>query len=301
MGRKLRNMEVGVIHHVYIRGNHGIDVFRREQDYEDYLRDLKDLARECKIEVIAYCLMPTHPHLCLRTTKGGAPLWKFMQRLNLRHARRFNLVYGFRGRLYESRYHAKEVDSEAYLLELIRYIHQNPLRAGLAKGLGEWTYSSYSAYLEQPAGWVETKRVLDLMGGAAGYQWLMEQRLTEEQLKGLRPVRWRPSAVGEDRRGLEERQGERPARLGPSQLTVPQQRERLELVAELIALGCSYGEAARVVARSRKTMSRLVAEACKKGLLHRQAPVPPRRDPPPCSEAEPEYYATPWEWRHQAA
>lgn len=300
MGRKPRNTEVGVIHHVYVRGNHGIDVFRRAQDYEDYLRDLKDLANECKVKVLAYCLIPTHPHLCLQTTEGGALLWQFMQRLNLRHARRFNLVYGFRGRLYESRYHAKEVDSEAYLLELIRYIHQNPLRAGLAKGLGEWKYSSYSAYLEQPAGWVETKRVLDLIGGAAGYQWLMEQRLTEEQLKGLRPVRRRPSAVGEDRRQLADRQGERPARLGPAQLTVPEQRERLELVAELLALGCSYGEAARAVSRSRTTVSRLLAEACKKGLLHRQPGSLPPREPSGCSEVEPEYGVCEG-WRFSAA
>ncbi len=187
MGRKRRNDAPGLIHHVYCRGNRGEPVFETEGDYEAFTRKLFELSLEARVEILAFCLMPNHFHLCLRTREDGKKLSKFMQRLNLWHARFFNLRHRVRGRLNESRYRAKVVDSEQYLLTLIRYIHLNPIRAELVQTLDAWKHSSHAAYLGGTNPGVVTADVLRLAGGAEGYRELFKSvPLTPEDLERLR-------------------------------------------------------------------------------------------------------------------
>src|SRR5919106_1813279 len=130
MGRQPRAEFRNALYHVFARGNRRERIFHDHDDYQLYIEELQKLSRDLGVDVLAYCLMPNHPHLCLRTR--DTPLSRFMQRLNTFHAKRFNQKYDTSGHLYQGRYRALLIEERMYLLRLVRYIHQNPTRGGLA-------------------------------------------------------------------------------------------------------------------------------------------------------------------------
>ena len=249
MGRPRRDEEVGKTHHVYCRGNRGGAVFEDEGDYAAFTEKLFELAALAMVDVVAFCLMPNHFHLCLRTREGGALLSQFMQRLNLWHARQYNWKHGVRGRLNESRYKAKVVDSEHYLLTLVRYIHQNPVRAGLVEQVAQWRYCSHGAYLGGPNPGVATLEVLRLVGGLEGYRALVDS--------GLSPQ--------EDLDRLRFKRQKMPVRLPPGAPVVPEvlgpQGERIRQAYSLRARGRSLREIGRALGCHRSTAARLLEAA----------------------------------------
>ena len=167
MGRAPRLEFAGATYHVFARGNRRERIFLDDEDYRDYLADLRRLAQVQQVAVLAYCLMPNHPHLCVRT--NGVPLSVFMQRLNTRHAKRFNAKYRVHGHLHEGRYRALLVDESRYLLSLVRYIHQNPVRAGLARTAREWPYSSRTEYTAKET-WVSRDDVLSYFASPSEFE-----------------------------------------------------------------------------------------------------------------------------------
>jgi REP element-mobilizing transposase RayT len=190
MGRRRRLEYAGATYHVYCRGNRGTAVYGTADEYDEYLADLARLSREHGTRVIAFALMPNHPHLCVRT--DGDPLSVLMHRLSLRHARRFNRVYSLRGHLNERRYHAKIVDNTLYLLALVRYIHQNPVCAHLVGRHEDWPYSSHRAYLGNGFPWVDTREVLGRLGGKGGYLRWMDQTQPDDERQLIEAL-WRAS------------------------------------------------------------------------------------------------------------
>jgi putative transposase len=185
MGRRTRIEFPGATYHVYARGNRQAGVFDSKGEYASYLEDLERIAGQHGTAVLAFCLMPNHTHLCLRT--DGDALSVVMQRLNLRHARRFNLLRDVRGRLNESRYCAQLVDSERYLLCLVRYVHQNPVRAGLAPTADDWPFSSHQAYRGRSYRFVSTQEILARVGGAEGYASYLGVRPDDDELRLFEP------------------------------------------------------------------------------------------------------------------
>ncbi|MGC4118323.1 MAG: transposase [Myxococcales bacterium] len=187
MGRPHRNNAAGVTHHVYCRGNRGEKVFADIGDCEAFIEKLKSLAGKLNILVLAYCLMPNHFHICVRTQFGGSTLSKFMQCLNLWHARQFNRKHEVRGRLNESRFKSKVVDGDRYLVSLVRYIHQNPIRAGLESEFGQWRFTSHAAYLSPEDTWVAKDEVLRILGSVASYRRFVEgPRTGAQELETIR-------------------------------------------------------------------------------------------------------------------
>ena len=207
MPRRGRIEYPGTTYHIYSRGHRRSRVFRRQEDYIFFLTDLERLSREHNARVLSFCLMPNHPHLCLRT--DGDPISVLMQRLNLRHAKYFNRSYRLRGPLNESRYKAEVVGREDYLLKLVRYIHLNPVKARLAQTLDEWPYTSHHAYLGLGFSWVDTSPVLALMKSVEGYLDWMSERVPpaerrlfsggvkeSKQSSDLALIKWRPLRRG---------------------------------------------------------------------------------------------------------
>ncbi len=133
-------------YHLYNRGAGRQPIFRETDNYLFFLRRLKQYARDLNVTVIAYCLMPNHYHLLVRQD-GVEPAGLLPQRCSNSYAKAFNKRYERSGALFEDRYQALAVDSEAYLLHLCRYIHANPVRHGLAAQLEEWPYSNYPEWL----------------------------------------------------------------------------------------------------------------------------------------------------------
>ena len=163
MARKPRVHLAGGTYHVMLRGNGGQGIFPEDQDrYHLYLLLQEGVERfgHC---VHAFCLMTNHLHLAVQV--ADVPLSKSMQNLAFRYTRWVNRRAKRSGHLFQGRYKAVLVDRESYLLELVRYIHLNPIRARLVGEPEEYPWSSHRAYLGQEVvPWLTTDWVLGRFG-----------------------------------------------------------------------------------------------------------------------------------------
>jgi REP element-mobilizing transposase RayT len=135
MPRTARIDHPDLLQHVIVRGVNRCDIFLDDVDRHKFLQRFSSLLVETQTECLAWALLDNHFHLLLRPRNSG--LAHFMRRLLTAHAIRFNRRHGRSGHLFQNRYKSIVCDEDAYLLELVRYIHLNPLRAGLVNGLEE--------------------------------------------------------------------------------------------------------------------------------------------------------------------
>jgi putative transposase len=144
MPRKPRFTLPGVPQHVIQRGNNREPCFLGDADYRRYLDDLQASAQQYDCRLHAYVLMTNHVHL-LVTPMRTQGIGDMMQALGRRYVYYINQTYGRTGTLWEGRYKASLVDSEAYLLACMRYIEMNPVRAQMVNHAAEYPWSSYGA------------------------------------------------------------------------------------------------------------------------------------------------------------
>jgi REP element-mobilizing transposase RayT len=126
------------------RGAARKDVFSDDHDRIAFLTELSEAAVATALEVHAYCLMRNHYHLLLRSREGR--LSDGMQRLSSRYTHRFNVRASRDGALFRGRFTAMTCDSDAHVLQALRYIHLNPVEAGLVSSAEDWRWSSAIAY-----------------------------------------------------------------------------------------------------------------------------------------------------------
>ncbi len=138
-------------YHVYNRGAHRIDIFRNDPDYTFLLKLVKKQAEKCGISIIAYCLMHNHYHFLLRQN-SDIQISKFMQAVFNVYSKAFNSKYQLSGTLFEGPFRVIHVDRTEYLLHLCRYIHRNPLDAGIVVVPEQWHYSNYLEFIEKREG-----------------------------------------------------------------------------------------------------------------------------------------------------
>ena len=159
MARKPRVHVPGGIYHVMLRGNGGQDIFFASEDREEIYRLLREGTVRFEYRVHAYCLMTNHLHLAVEV--GQIPLSRGMQNLAFRYTRWVNRRENRMGHLFQGRYKALLVDRDAYLLELVRYIHLNPVRAGLVDEPLDYPWTGHRAYLgKAQLLWLSTDWVL---------------------------------------------------------------------------------------------------------------------------------------------
>ncbi len=138
----------GLIYHVIFRGIERKEIFRGAADYKELLSRLSSLAKIEDMKVYGFALMPNHVHLLVRPLKMSLPT--FMRRLLTGYAIYFNRKHKRAGHLFQNRYKSFVVEEDTYFLELIRYIHLNPVRAGIISDLDRlvlYPYSGYSALM----------------------------------------------------------------------------------------------------------------------------------------------------------
>src|SRR5438445_780871 len=145
MPRHPRIHAAGVLYHVMARGNNGQKIFLKRSDYKAFLEALSTVRRRYPFYLYAYVLMSNHFHLLLEVV--DVPTARIMQSLLTGYVRRFNAINQHKGHLFQGRYRAIVCDRDSYLLELVRYIHLNPVRAGLVKRPGDWQWSGHGEYL----------------------------------------------------------------------------------------------------------------------------------------------------------
>lgn len=133
--------------------------------------------------------MSNHVHLLIETPAD--PISRIMQMINFTYTQYFNRKYGKVGHLFQGRYKSYLCDKERYLLSLVRYIHHNPVRAGMVKDIGAYQWSSHSDYVERSKGLVDTDKVLRLFSERPGVaaQKYREFMAAEESSKDIAPYR----------------------------------------------------------------------------------------------------------------
>lgn len=151
MSRPLRIEYPGAWYHVMNRGRRGENTFSDQEDYKTFLAVLQGSAELFGVRVSAYCLMSNHYHLLLQTPAGN--ISRVMRHVNGVYTQRYNRRNGLDGQLFRGRYKSILVEEDRYLLELLRYIHRNPVRAGLAKAVADYPWSSHQAYASRPKRW----------------------------------------------------------------------------------------------------------------------------------------------------
>jgi len=151
MSRPLRIEYPGAWYHVMNRGRRAENVFSDRADYEGFLDLLKDSSEMWNVKIAAYCLMPNHYHMLIQT--ADANLSRFMRHVNGVYTQRFNWLHGCDGPLFRGRFKSILVDKDAYLLQLARYIHRNPLEAGIVDKLGAYEWSSHKGYVSRARKW----------------------------------------------------------------------------------------------------------------------------------------------------
>jgi REP element-mobilizing transposase RayT len=151
MSRPLRIEYPGAWYHVMNRGRRREDVFIEKNDYRLFIEILKESTELFNVKIAAYCMMPNHYHLLLQTPDGN--LSRCMRQINGIYTQRFNRAHKYDGQLFRGRYKSILIDADEYLLELLRYIHKNPLRAGLSNDLNDYEWSSHNGYLSKAKKW----------------------------------------------------------------------------------------------------------------------------------------------------
>jgi REP element-mobilizing transposase RayT len=165
-------------------------IFRDDRDRDDFVARLRKLAETGAIRVYAWTLLPNHFHLLVRT--GKRPLARAMRSLLTGYAGVFNRRHRRRGHLFQNRYKSIAVDEEPYLLELVRYLHLNPLRAGVVRSLRDldrYPYSGHAALVgTREFRWQATGEVLGRFGAkVADARKKYRAFVAEGRVQGRRP------------------------------------------------------------------------------------------------------------------
>jgi putative transposase len=167
MPRQPRLDTPGALHHVMARGIEGTDIFLSDEDRTDFLDTLASQCKAESLKVYAWALIPNHLHLLVRT--GNRPIFASMRKILTGYVVRFNRRHQRRGHLFQNRYKSILCEKDPYLLELARYIHLNPVRAGIVKTmkeLGRYPWTGHSAILGVlKREWQDTGEILRYFGG----------------------------------------------------------------------------------------------------------------------------------------
>ncbi|MFT4216374.1 MAG: transposase [Micropruina sp.] len=160
MAREARQLAESGIYHVMLRGVNRDAIFLEDEDFERFLRALSVTKNTSGCLVLAYCLMTNHVHLVVRT--AHEPLATVMKRLGVRYAGWFNRKYGRVGHLFQDRFRSRPVDTDEYLLTLLRYVWANPVEAGLADRAESYRWSS-RRHLDERSGLVDNDELEKLV------------------------------------------------------------------------------------------------------------------------------------------
>ena len=164
MPRQARLDYPGALHHVIARGIDGAYVFKEDKDKKEFLSRLKQRLSESSLQLYAWALMSNHVHLLIQT--GETPLAEFMRSVLTGYAIYYNKIHKRKGYLFQNRYKSILCESDEYLLPLIRYIHLNPVKAGIVtfQKLEQFLWTGHKELMEGGRGPVAREEVLGFFG-----------------------------------------------------------------------------------------------------------------------------------------
>ena len=164
MPRHAREKSESGIYHIILRGINRQSIFHDDEDYQRFLETMDRVKKPGKFELYGYCLMGNHVHLLLREQKDE--IATIMKRIGVSYARWYNWKYDRVGHAFQDRYKSEVVKDEGYLLSLLRYIHNNPVKARIAADPKDYKWSSCKSYFrghEYPKGLTNTTFILGIL------------------------------------------------------------------------------------------------------------------------------------------
>jgi len=191
MARLPRYLVPGQPQHIIQRGNNRSVIFVAEEDYRFYLECLAEAAKREGCDIHAYVLMTNHVHL-LVTPHHKESIARMLQSVGRRYVQYFNQTYQRTGTLWEGRYKATLIDSEAYLLTCYRYIELNPVRAGMVAQPRDYLWSSYRCHADgEPDARLTEHALYRALGGdgvarQAAYRELLNTALDDREMQEIR-------------------------------------------------------------------------------------------------------------------
>lgn len=163
MPRRAREKSESGIYHIILRGANRQEIFHDDEDCLRFLETLERYKEKSKIQVHGWCLMGNHIHLLLG--EGEEELSKTMKRIGVSFVWFYNQKYHTTGHLFQDRFKSEKIDSDEYLMTVIRYIHQNPVKADMVKKPVSWKWSSCPGYYGEkvyPVGLLDSELILGL-------------------------------------------------------------------------------------------------------------------------------------------
>ena len=142
MSRYPRNFLKTSYFHIITQGINKSYIFDRSEDIKFYIKNMYQLVKEHHIRIIAYCIMSNHAHILIEAQSVNE-LSKYMQRLNTRYGKYYNKKYQRVGYVFRDRYKSEGIYSEQHLYSCIKYIYDNPVKAGICSKASDYPYSNY--------------------------------------------------------------------------------------------------------------------------------------------------------------
>lgn len=191
MPRKQREKSSTGIYHVMLRSINGEVIFKENEDFEKLIQTIGEYKEVSQYMIYAYCLMNNHIHLLIK--EGIEDLGIVFRRIGASYVYWYNSKYKRRGHLFQDRYKSEAVEDDRYLLTVLRYIHRNPIKAGVARHVEEYPWSSYNEYLGKN-GMCDTEFVLSYFSveertGITLFEEFNKQKNTDECLDYHEEVR----------------------------------------------------------------------------------------------------------------
>lgn len=146
MARQCREKSSTGLYHIMLRGIDKRDIFLEDLDREKFLFYLSRAQEKSVFNIHGYCLMDNHVHLLIE--EGHEPIGESVKKITVGYVQWHNSKYSRTGHLFQNRYKSEAVEDDTYFLTVLRYIHQNPIKAGMVKNIAHYKWSSYINYLE---------------------------------------------------------------------------------------------------------------------------------------------------------
>ena len=203
MSRPLIIEYPGAWYHVMNRGRRSEKIYLDDEDYHSFVELLIESSELWSVNICAFSLMPNHYHLLINTPLGN--LSRFMRHVNGVYTQRFNNAHKYEGTLFKGRYKSILIEFDNYFLQLIGYIHRNPIRAKLVNNLEDYKWSSHHAYINKSPkwAWIKSEQLLSILSEKTDdqigkYIKFMEIDDDPKLIKVIESKKW-PSLLGGDK------------------------------------------------------------------------------------------------------
>lgn len=188
MPRSARKISQTGIYHIMLRGIDKRDIFLKNKDYLKFLDCISMTKEKVEFEIFAYCLMTNHVHLLIKTEVEEPG--NIVRRIAGAYAQYSNIQNGRSGHLFQNRYRSEVVETDKYFLTVLRYIHQNPIKARITKNIKDYKWSSYMEYIENKIFLIEPELSLGYFKDLKSFIDFMEENNEDECMEFIEKKRW---------------------------------------------------------------------------------------------------------------